>query len=206
MNRGGRKIDEGSGKGGLIPRESKVRRWITLGLVFAGMTTLALRYFAGTAWTASLARDMACGALAPDPLTPQLRGLAPDFDLVDRAGKSWSLAKLRGQPVLVSFWATWCPPCVEEIPSLEALAKRLKGKATILAVSVDEDWAAVDKFFPQGTALTVLLDPEREVAARYGTSKFPETFLVDREGRVRHAFINKRDWSPSEAEACLTSR
>jgi thiol-disulfide isomerase/thioredoxin len=183
-----------------------MRRWLTLGMVFAGMTTLALRYFAGTAWTASMVRDTACGILSPDPLSPSLRGPTPDFDLVDKSGQHWSLAKLRGQPVLVSFWATWCPPCVEEMPSLEALARRLEGKATVLAISVDEDWATVDKFFPKGTALTVLLDPSREVPARFGTSKFPETFLVDRGGRVRHAFINKRDWSPTEAVACITGQ
>jgi cytochrome c biogenesis protein CcmG, thiol:disulfide interchange protein DsbE len=183
-----------------------MRRWLTLGMVFAGMTTLALRYLAGTAWTASLARDTVCAVLSPDPLSATLRGLDPDFDLADRTGKHWSLGKLRGQPVLVSFWATWCPPCVEEMPSLEALARRLEGKATVLAISVDEDWATVDKFFPKGTALTVLLDPSREIPARYGTSKFPETFLVDREGRVRHAFINKRDWSPEEAVACITGQ
>ncbi len=205
MTRRGRESDEGSG-GVLIPRAARLRRWLTLGLVFAGMATLALRYFAGTAWTAGLARDSACAVLSPDPLSAQLRGLAPDFDLVDKAGKHWSLAKLRGQPVLVSFWATWCPPCVEEMPSLEALARRLAGKATVLAISVDEDWATVDKFFPQGTALTVLLDSSHEVPARYGTSKFPETFLVDRDGKVRHAFINKRDWSPPDAVACITGQ
>ena len=196
---------EGSDKNDAsISREAKVRRWLTFAIVAAATMVVSLRYFAGMAVTAGRVRDSACAALSPDPLYPQLRGMAPDFDLVDKAGRHWSLAKLRGQPVLVSFWATWCPPCVEEMPSLEALARRLDGKATVLAISVDEDWAAIDKFFPQGTALTVLLDPGRDVPSRYGTSKFPETFLIDKDGRVRHAFINKRDWSVAEAAACVT--
>ena len=86
----------------------------------------------------------------PDPLAPELRGRAPDFELADAAGKKWSLRALRGRPVLVSFWATWCPPCVREMPSLDALARRLGDRAAILAVSVDENWEAIASSFPRG--------------------------------------------------------
>jgi peroxiredoxin len=89
------------------------------------------------------------------------------------------------------------------MPSLEALARRLGDRATVLAVSVDESWAAIRAFFPRGTPLTVLLDPSREVPARFGTSLFPESFLVDPSGRVRRAFINQRNWSVPEAAACI---
>ena len=105
--------------------------------------------------------------------------------------------------MLVSFWATWCPPCVEEMPSLEDLARRLGDKATVLTVSVDESWDAIRGFFPRGTPLTVLLDPSRQVPARWGTSQFPESFLVDPTGHVRYAFINQRNWSIPEATACI---
>jgi len=80
------------------------------------------------------------------------------------------------------------------MPSLEALARRLGDRATVLAVSVDENWEAISKFFPHGTPLTVLLDPSREVPASYGTSQFPESFLIDPSGHVRYAFINQRNW------------
>ncbi|HEX7597229.1 MAG TPA: TlpA disulfide reductase family protein, partial [Polyangia bacterium] len=122
-----------------------------------------------------MVRESACRTLSPDPLSPKLRGLAPDFELADQSGKRWSLQSLRGRPVLVSFWATWCPPCVEEMPSLEDLARRLGDKATVLAVSVDEDWEAIRKFFPKGTPLTVLLDPSKDAPTSYGTSLFPES-------------------------------
>jgi cytochrome c biogenesis protein CcmG/thiol:disulfide interchange protein DsbE len=157
----------------------------------------------GAAWTAAAARDSACRTLEPDPLSPKLRGLAPDFELADAAGKTMVAAFASGRPVLVSFWATWCPPCVQEMPSLEALARRLGDRATVLAVSVDENWEAIRKFFPNGTPLTVLLDPSREAPASFGTSQFPESFLIDPSGHVRYAFINQRDWSVPEAAACI---
>jgi thiol-disulfide isomerase/thioredoxin len=172
-------------------------------VVAAAAGLLAVRFLAGAADTAALARGNACRALAPDPVSPALRGQAPGFELRDIAGRAWSPAKLLGRPVLVSFWATWCQPCVEEMPSLEALARELGDRATVLAVSVDEDWDAIRRFFPRGTPLTVLLDPAATVPGRYGTSKYPESFLIGRDGRVRHAFINQRDWSIPEAAMCV---
>ncbi len=186
-----------------VPSGAGPRRAVAVAIVAVATATLAVRFFAGAAWTAAEARNSACGTLMPDPLAPKLRGLAPDFDLADASGRRWSLRGLRDKPVLVSFWATWCPPCVQEMPSLEALARRLGDRATILAVSVDESWEAIRKFFPHGTPLTVLLDPSREVPASYGTSQFPESFLVDPAGRVRYAFINQRNWSVPEAAACI---
>jgi thiol-disulfide isomerase/thioredoxin len=172
--------------------------------VVAALTgLLTVRFLFGASDSAFFARGNACRTLEPDPLSPRLRGAAPDFELSDMTGKTWSLSRLRGRPVLVSFWATWCPPCVDEIPSLEALARRLGDRATVLAVSVDEDWDAIRRFFPKGTPLTVLLDPSKEVPARWGTTKFPETFLVGANGQVEQAFINKRDWSSSEAASCV---
>ncbi|HJX66188.1 MAG TPA: TlpA disulfide reductase family protein [Polyangia bacterium] len=186
-----------------VPSGVVSRRAVAMAIVTLATAALAVRFFAGAAWTAAAARNSACRTLMPDPLLPKLRGLAPDFDLADASGKRWSLHALRGQPVLVSFWATWCPPCVQEMPSLEALARRLGDRATILAVSVDENWEAIRKFFPKGTPLTVLLDPSRAAPASYGTSQFPESFLIDPSGHVRYAFINQRDWSVPEAAACI---
>jgi peroxiredoxin len=89
------------------------------------------------------------------------------------------------------------------MPSLEVLARRLGNRASVLAVSVDDSWDAIRGFFPSGTPLTVLLDPTREAPARFGTSQFPESFLIDPSGHVRYAFINQRDWSVPEATACI---
>jgi cytochrome c biogenesis protein CcmG, thiol:disulfide interchange protein DsbE len=186
-----------------VPSGAGLRRAIAVTIVALATATLGVRFFAGAAWTAAAARNSACRTLTPDPLSPKLRGPAPDFELADAAGKKWSLRALRGRPVLVSFWATWCPPCVQEMPSLDALARRLGDRATVLAVSVDENWEAIHKFFPKGTPLTVLLDPSRAAPASFGTSLFPESFLVDPSGHVRYAFINQRDWSVPEAAACI---
>jgi hypothetical protein len=92
------------------------------------------------------------------------------------------------------------------MPSMETLAAGLEGSdIRTLAVSVDDDWKVVKQFFTRGTRLGVLLDVAKEVPKRYGTDKYPETYFIDAKGRVRHYFINKRDWSRPEVIACLES-
>ena len=157
----------------------------------------------GAASTVRSAAEGACAALRPNPLSAALRALVPEFELPDLAGKKVSLRSLRGRPVLISFFATWCPPCVEEAPSLEALARRLGDKAAVAVVSVDEDLDALKKFYAKGSQATVVRDESRKVPSSFGTSKFPESFLLDGAGKVRYAFINKRDWSLPEAATCI---
>ena len=127
---------------------------------------------------------------------------APDFRLPSMDGRSIGLADLRGKVVMVHFWATWCPPCVEELPTLAKLYKELKGgDFEMLAVSVDEGGsAAVNAFLRKnGLNLPVLLDPGGSVSGLYGTYKFPETYIVDRRGEVRYKVIGPRDWRDPEA-------
>jgi peroxiredoxin len=183
------------------------RRWLGVGVTLAAMAFVAVQFFAATAEGLARTRAAACLALHPDPLPEILKGKeTPDFELADADGKKISLRSQIGHPVMVNFWATWCPPCTEEMPSMESMATGLVGSdIRMLAVSVDEDWAVVKRFFARGTRLGVLLDPSRDVPKRFGTEKFPETFFIDAQGRVRHYFINKRDWSRPEAVACLES-
>lgn len=157
----------------------------------------------GAASTVRSAADGACLALRPNPMSAALRALNPDFELPDLKGNKVSMRALRGKPVLVSFFATWCPPCVEEAPTLEVLASRLGDKAQVMVVSVDEDLDALKKFYAKGSAATVVRDESKNVPTSFGTSKYPESFLVDSSGRVRYAFINKRDWSVPEAAECV---
>jgi len=157
----------------------------------------------GAASTVRSSADAACSAMRPNPLSASLRSLQADFTLPGLDGKMVSLRQLRGRPVLVSFFATWCPPCVEEAPSLEALARRVGDKATVLVVSVDEDLEALRKFYAKGSAAIVVRDESRKVPESFGTSKFPESFLLDAGGKVRYAFINRRDWSAAAAAACV---
>jgi peroxiredoxin len=183
------------------------RRALGIAITAGAIALVSVQFLGAAGERAGAMREEACRALAPDPLPPMLRGGqdAPDFELADSQGKTWSLKSLRGRPVLLNFWATWCPPCVEEMPSMEALARRLGDRAVVLAVSVDEDWETVKKFFSQGTDLPVLLDTSKEFPKKYGTEKYPETFLIDSQGKVRHAFINKRNWGAAEAALCVES-
>ncbi len=151
--------------------------------------------------------DGACDALRPEPVNATLGAMparAPNFKLKDYAGRELSLAELRGSVVLVNFWATWCSTCVVEMPSMEKLVQRMSGKPfRLLAVSVDEEWAPVRKFFAKGSPLEVLLDKERTVPKLYGTDKFPESFLIDKDGTIRYYIVSNRDWATDDVESCI---
>jgi cytochrome c biogenesis protein CcmG, thiol:disulfide interchange protein DsbE len=122
---------------------------------------------------------------------------APEFRLPSLDGSTVSLSSYRGKVVMVHFWATSCPPCVEELPILAQLYRSPLGKdIAILAVSVDPGGApAVASFLQRrGVSLPVLLNPDQSVSQSYGTFKFPETYLIDREGVVRRKVIGAADW------------
>jgi thiol-disulfide isomerase/thioredoxin len=125
---------------------------------------------------------------------------APPFNLPTLSGARVSLATLRGKVVLVHFWATWCPPCVEEAPYLGKLSERLRGRPfELVAVSVDDTPQPVQAFF--GTtpaAYTVAFDPGGTVAHQYGTFKYPETYLVGPQGQVLKRYIGAQDWTSDE--------
>jgi len=113
-----------------------------------------------------------------------------------------SLRRLLGsshRSLLINFWATWCPPCVEEFPSLEYLNRQLKGNGQIrvITVSVDERSADIATFFETldfKPTVIVLLDKEGTFSREVGTTKFPETYLVDSEGKLLHKWIGPQDW------------
>jgi thiol-disulfide isomerase/thioredoxin len=179
------------------------RRLAVLVLVLPAVAFLAVRFIHAAGSRARAMRSEACQALSPQPMVKVKPGQeAPDFTLKDASGRSWSLRSLRGRPVLLNFWATWCPPCVEEMPSLENLSRRIGDRLTVITVSVDEDWETVKKFFPGGTSLSVLLDRDKEVPKRYGTEKYPETFLIDSAGRLQKLFFQAK-WDSAEAALCL---
>jgi peroxiredoxin len=123
---------------------------------------------------------------------------APEFALASLDGTPVRLSDLRGRVVMVHFWATWCPPCVEEMPTIEKLYRSLPSKDfAILAISVDEGGAAqVAAFLNKNRlSLPVVLDPDHAVASSYGTFKFPETYILDRNGIVKFKVIGPRDWN-----------
>ncbi|SNB44736.1 TlpA disulfide reductase family protein [Geobacter sp. DSM 9736] len=126
---------------------------------------------------------------------------APGFALKDLAGGETSLEGLRGKVVLLNFWATWCPPCREEIPSMMKLNQAMAGKPfQMVAVSIDEGGKeAVQRYFQSsGTSLPTLLDTEQKVGRRYGITGVPETFVIDRKGVIMKKVIGPMDWSQPE--------
>jgi len=130
---------------------------------------------------------------------------APDFDLPTLAGDRVRLRALKGRVVLVHFWATWCPPCVEEAPYLSRLYDRLRGRPfDLVAVSVDDGADIVRKFFGTNPpAYKVALDPGGGVAHNYGTFKYPETYLVGPQGQLLKRYIGPQNWTSAEIAADL---
>jgi thiol-disulfide isomerase/thioredoxin len=118
----------------------------------------------------------------------------------DLEGKLVDLKDLRGRVVLVNFWATWCEPCRDEMPSIERLRGKLKGRAfEVLTVNYGESVAKINAFMKrQRISLPVLLDPDKEAAAEWRAGGLPMTFLVDAEGRVRYSAFGECDWSEGE--------
>jgi peroxiredoxin len=133
---------------------------------------------------------------------------APGFALPDVHGKMHSLAEYRGKVVFLNLWATWCPPCREEMPAMERLYRRLEGRDFVmLAVSQDEGGAKVVGPFVQqmNLSFTVLLDPEASLSPRYGVTGYPETFVIDRDGRVIEHTIGPADWDTAAYVSYFTS-
>lgn len=122
---------------------------------------------------------------------------APDFTVKDLDGKDVTLSSLKGQVVLVNFWATWCPPCKEEIPSMIKLNRAMQGKAfRMLAISIDEGGKeAVNGFFKGSRDLPTYLDSGAKVSQLYGTTGVPETFVVDKQGIIQKKIVGGMDWS-----------
>ena len=127
--------------------------------------------------------------------------IAPDFELATLEGNSVKLSHYRGKVVFLNIWATWCPPCREEMPSMEALYQRLKGRQfEMLAVSIDAKGEEVVGPFAAKYGLTfpMLLDPDNETHRLYGLTGVPETFIVDKSGVVIHKIIGPQNWMRKE--------
>jgi thiol-disulfide isomerase/thioredoxin len=133
---------------------------------------------------------------------PALEGsVAPDFTVRDLVGKETRLSDLKGEVVLVNFWATWCPPCREEIPSMAALNVLMSGKPfRMLAISIDEGGKdAVEAFFKQSkTSLPAYLDNSGAIGKVYGITGVPETFVIDRKGVIIKKVVGPLDWNAPE--------
>jgi thiol-disulfide isomerase/thioredoxin len=122
---------------------------------------------------------------------------APEFKVSD-GRESIDLEKYGGRVVVLNFWATWCVPCIEEIPTLVQLQQRMP-QVAVLAVSADEDDAAYRQFLAQHAVNFVSVrDPSYRIPHMYGTVKIPETFVIDRKGVVRRKFVSAQNWTSPE--------
>lgn len=138
---------------------------------------------------------------------PSLRGTrAKNFALM-LDGKPAQLSDLRGKVVLLNFWATWCPPCVDEAPSLIKVQKLIVPLGgTVLGVSVDEDQQAYEQFLKAyGIDFPTYRDPTKLIPLEYGTTMYPDTYIINREGVLDRKIVGPQDWTSPEMMAYLDS-
>jgi thiol-disulfide isomerase/thioredoxin len=122
---------------------------------------------------------------------------APEFTVSDGV-QSVNLEKLRGHVVILNFWATWCVPCIEEVPTLVELQHRMP-QLTIVAISGDQDAGAYRQFLVDNRVdFVTVRDPSNRIPLLYGTIKIPETYVIDREGRLRRKFVSAQNWTSPE--------
>ena len=185
---------------------SRLKVAVAFTVLAAAAVLIVGRYLMAVQASTRGEQSAACSVLRGQPLQAD----APSFSLKDLRGQQHSLEELRGKVVLLNFWFTGCPPCIEELPSLVELRRRLADRPfALLTVSVDESADEVKEFLKKHKIsereLPILLDPSKKVPSMFGTSKFPETFLIDTQGVVRQKFVYKRDWASSTSLTCIGS-
>jgi cytochrome c biogenesis protein CcmG, thiol:disulfide interchange protein DsbE len=133
-----------------------------------------------------------------DPHPHFIGGPAPDFTVKD-SDRTISLHELKGKPVILNFWASWCKPCVDEMPSLVRLQKQMGNKVTIFAVSWDEDDRAYHKFLQDyHVDLLTVRDADQHSRTLYRATGQPETYIIDASGTIRRKFIGAVDWTSQD--------
>ncbi len=161
-----------------------MKRWFFIGLVMIAVQCILI----GLYWRVEQGRS-SLSAAAPE----RLREPAPAFIYKTSQGTSHTLESLHGRPVLLHFWATWCPPCKEELPTLLALAD--DDRFVVLAVALDPDWDSVRHFTGEDLPPCVVHAESAAVERAFGVRTLPETLLVDSAGTIRLRFSGARDWT-----------
>ncbi|MBA3003194.1 MAG: TlpA family protein disulfide reductase [Desulfurivibrio sp.] len=145
---------------------------------------------------------VACG---PRKDVAQVGKPAPQFTLVDTKGKTWNLAELKGKVVFLNFWATWCPPCREEMPSMQTVHTLMANDSFVMLAVLNNDAPALADAMAAkiGTTFPILIDPNSTVANSYGLTGVPETYIIDKQGVVREKFLGAVKWNSSESVQML---
>jgi thiol-disulfide isomerase/thioredoxin len=139
-------------------------------------------------------------------LTPWPAGQPrPSLAATDLQGQHWKWADLRGRAVLINFWASWCEPCLAEMPSMQQLAREQgSDRLVVLTVNFKEPEPRIQRFVQQtGLVLPVIPDPAGEMARAWGVTVFPSTVLVGADGRVRSVLRGELDWTSPQAVRLL---
>lgn len=186
-----------------MARDAKI-----LSALAAAMLAVALGLVAFNDYGASAPADIGKVSLSPLPGGPVAAGkLAVDFKLPNLNGTAISLSSLRGKVVFLNVWATWCAPCREEMPSIETLYEEFSKYPDFVVLAVSQDSAgrsAVDSYVRRnGLKFNVLLDPQNEVGEAYDVSGIPETFIIDRSGRIVAHHVGPYDWAQPEMRDAL---
>ena len=127
----------------------------------------------------------------------QVNKVAPEFSISD-GSQSADLSKLRGKVVLLNFWGSRCAPCIEELPSLMELHRRMP-QVAIVAVSLDEDPESYQRFITKNHIdLLTIRDSTQKIQTMYGTVQIPETYVIDRQGMLRRKFVSAQNWTSPE--------
>ena len=130
----------------------------------------------------------------------------PALELTDLQGQRWSSASLKGRAVVLNFWATWCPPCKEELPSLQTLHEIGGGQPVVIGINVRETASHVRRYLAStGMNFAVVLDPQAELAKRFGVTAFPTTLLIAPDGQIRWRVLGEVDWAGPEAAGWIAS-
>jgi cytochrome c biogenesis protein CcmG, thiol:disulfide interchange protein DsbE len=139
--------------------------------------------------------------------SPSLRGQTAKNFALTLDGRLSQLSDLRGKVVLLNFWASWCQPCVDEAPSLDALQKKIAPLGgTVLGVSVDENQDAYDQFLKTyHVDYPTFRDPSKQIPLSYGTTMYPETYVIDRDGKIDSKIVGPQDWTSPAMVAYLDS-
>jgi peroxiredoxin len=133
----------------------------------------------------------------------QVGMVAPNFTIQDQ-GQTVSLTSYRGKTVVLNFWASWCPPCLEEFPSLMQLPEQIPN-VVVLAVSFDTDAGAYRQYVTDNHLgnMVIALDLSQKSNLAFGTTRPPETYVIDPQGRIRRKFIGAQNWTSPEIENYL---
>ena len=139
-------------------------------------------------------------ATAASPLVKWTGGKTPALTLADADGRERSIAEWRGKTVVVNFWATWCEPCREEMPSLERLKARLAAKGfDVVAVNVGESKERVERFTREvPVSFPIIYDKDSAAARTWKVRGYPSSYVIGPDGRIRYYFVGELDWSSDE--------